>query len=174
MVSWGPGAAVYGSLCAPGLCPSAQPGEQVYLHYTDGRWNPKWALGPHSPDAHPGSVLPGFEQIPSPLGASVCSSHQQNGCPPGVLDRSCKARPGMNSLPFVFPKAVFNAQICVLYPNPTKLGWLFSARSLAIYKGLHMLLSGVCMGSWSQGGDMYGQFPHSIGCVYGPVGMICR
>ena len=34
-----------------GVLPSAQPGEQVYLQFTGERGSPKWALGPHSPDA---------------------------------------------------------------------------------------------------------------------------
>ena len=36
-------------------------------------------------DSQLSSVLPGFEQIPSPLWALVCSSHQQNGCNTRVL-----------------------------------------------------------------------------------------
>ena len=34
-----------------GVLPSAQPDEQVYLQFTGERGSPKWALGPHSPDA---------------------------------------------------------------------------------------------------------------------------
>ena len=40
-----------------GILPSAPPGEQVYLQFTGGKGSPKWALGPHSPDAQLSLVL---------------------------------------------------------------------------------------------------------------------
>ena len=37
---------------------------------------------------------------------------------------SCKARLGADSLTFAFSRAMLNAQICVIFSNPTELGWL--------------------------------------------------
>lgn len=79
---------------------------------------------------------------------------------------SCKAKSSMNSQLFTFPKTLLNALICVLFLKLKKLVWLVCACSLTIYKGLYLLLSGACMESTSEGGDMHRQCPHNSGCVW--------
>ena len=82
---------------------------------------------------------------------------------------SCKAKSSMNSQLFSFHRTVLNALICVLFLKLKQLVWLFCACSLAIYKGLYLLLSG----AGHRVGKCMGNAHIALG-VSGPVGVIFR
>lgn len=75
-----------------------------------------------------------------------------------------------DSFPCAYPREVLTLNFL-----PVLQSWLaFPACSLAVYKGFHLLPSGVCIGSQPWGGGMYKCGVQNIGDASGTVAGICR
>lgn len=86
---------------------------------------------------------------------------------------SCKARPAVESLLFIFPRVVLNAQVCALSSKYTELGQLsvythkLSAQTVIVLGGMHGMLA---IGKSVCGGELCGVLWVLVGQLVGSAG----